>query len=350
MKPEIKLYTLKNKHGLSASIINLGAIITSISTPDWEGNFQDITLGYDTLAEYLKPKDNFYYGAVVGRYGNRIAKGHFSLDGKSYQLAQNIGENHLHGGVQGLDQVFWEVEQTTEQGRDRLTLTYLAKDGEEGYPGNLQITITYTLCDDNTLTIDYHARTDQKTIVNLTNHSYYNLKGRGNGDILDHELTLNASYYVPIEDTMIPQGEITPVADSPFDFREGKRIGRDIQEDHPQLINGKGYDHYFIGDEEAGERLRFFGRLQEESTGRVMEVFTEESGAQIYTGNFLGASSEEELATYFCKHAGVCIETQIHPDSPNQANFPSPELSPEEAYSTKTIFKFSTLCGCRKWK
>ncbi len=338
----IRLYTLKNNHGMTVKITNYGAIITSISVPDRNGGFADVALGYNQVGDYTNAVDKPYFGAIVGRYGNRIAKGEFTLNNETYRLAVNNGPNHLHGGVVGFDKVVWTANPTAGDGWTGLTLSYYAKDKEEGYPGNLDITVTYQLNEDNELSVVYHATTDQATPVNLTQHTYFNLKGEGNGDILGHELMLNASHYTPVDSTLIPTGEIAPVAGTPFDFTKAKAIGRDISKNHQQLEFGAGYDHNWVinGETKPGQ-LRLAARVHEPTTGRILEVHTDEPGVQFYCGNFLDGRLRGKSGKTYVHRGGFCLETQHYPDSPNQANFPSCILQPGETYQTTTVFKFA---------
>lgn len=338
----IRLYTLENKHGVVVQITNYGAIITSISTPDRNGNFADIALGYDRLEDYVNAVDRPYFGAVVGRYGNRIAKGKFTLDGEGYSLAVNNGPNHLHGGIIGFDKVVWEAHPIAGDDWNGLQLHYLAKDKEEGYPGNLDVTVRYILHDENALVVEYLATTDKATPVNLTQHTYFNLKGEGNGDILGHELMLNASRYTPVDETLIPTGEIAPVVGTPFDFTTPKPIGRDIGQSHPQLKFGRGYDHNWVINGASHAALRLAARVYEPSTGRVLEVLTDAPGIQFYCGNFLDGRLRGKSGKAYIRRGGFCLETQHYPDSPNQSHFPSCILRPGETYRTTTRFQFGT--------
>lgn len=337
---EIKLYTLKNKAGTTVKVTNYGAIITSIITADRKGAMADIALGYNDVSGYMNAVDKPYFGAIVGRYGNRIAKGKFSIDGKDYKLATNNGSNHLHGGVVGLDKVVWDVKSA---GPNSIGLHYLAKDGEEGYPGNLDINVTYTLTDTNELKIDYLATTDQKTPINLTNHTYFNLKGEGQGTILGHELMINAKGFTPVDSGLIPTGKITTVSATPFDFTTAKAIGRDISKNEQQLEYGRGYDHNWVLDGSSKKgHLRLAATLYEPTTGRFMEVFTEEPGLQFYCGNFLAGNLKGKSGKTYVYRGGLCLETQHYPDSPNQPAFPNTILNPGETYKTTTVYKFST--------
>lgn len=336
----IKLYTLKNESGMTVRVTNYGAIVTSIIVPDRNGKQADVALGYDRVEDYINAVDKPYFGAVVGRYGNRIAKGEFTLDGETYSLLKNNGENHLHGGAIGFDKVVWTVDEYVEG--QALTLSYLAKDKEEGYPGNLQLKITYTLADDNSLVVDYHATTDKATPVNVTQHTYFNLKGEGQGTILDHQLMLNAKKFTPVDESLIPTGEMPTVAGTPFDFTTPKAIGRDIGQQNEQLVFGLGYDHNWILDTDGKEgELSLAAQVHEPSSGRVMEIYTTEPGIQFYCGNFLDGRLKGKSGKPYVHRGGFCLETQHFPDSPNQPNFPSTILKPGETYDSKTVFKFS---------
>ena len=327
---EVYLYTLTNDLGLQVAIINYGGAITLLRVPDRDGVLGDIVLGFETLDEYVRnPR---YFGALIGRHANRIALGRFSLNGVEYQLDQNNGVNHLHGGFKGFDKRVWNA--TEEQSSDSvvLHLGYVSKDGEEKYPGMVSAVVSYYLFHDQ-LRIDYGATTDTETIVNLTNHSYFNLKGEGT--ILDHELTLNADSFTPVSKDLIPTGEISPVAGTPMDFRQGKRIGAEISD-----ITG-GYDHNFVLNEHD-DSLRSAGRLYEESTGRVVEILTTQPGMQFYSGNFLDGSLVGKNGIVYHKYTGLCLEPQHFPDAPNHPNFPSTVLRPGEEYKQTTVFRFST--------
>ena len=337
---QIKLYTLKNKAGTTVKITNYGATVTSIVTADRDGKLADIALGYNDVSGYMNAVDKPYFGAVVGRYGNRIAKGQFSFDGKEYKLATNNGENHLHGGVIGFDKVVWDAAVV---GKNAVKFSYLAKDGEEGYPGNLQITVTYTLTEDNELQLDYLATTDKKTPVNLTNHTYFNLKGEGEGTILDHELMINAKATTPVDIGLIPTGKIVPVVGTPFDFTTAKAIGRDIGKKDQQLEFGLGYDHNWVLDKgDKDGKMTLAATVYEPTTGRFMEVFTQEPGIQFYCGNFLAGNLKGKAGKTYVNRGGFCLETQHYPDSPNQPDFPATLLSPGEEYKTTTLYKFSS--------
>ena len=323
-------YTLTNSHGFEVSVTNYGGAITSLKTPDRDGNFGEIVLGFETLDDYVhNPR---YFGALIGRHANRIADGKFSLNGSNYQLPQNNGANHLHGGFKGFDKRVWDVRES----ENTLHLTYFSKDGEEGYPGNVTAAVDYTLLD-NELRVDYRATTDQDTIVNLTNHSYFNL--RGAGTILDHELTLNANHFTPVSEDLIPTGEIRSVEETPMDFREGKAIGSEISSSYDQLGFTGGYDHNFVVNDYDGS-LKSAGRLYEPSTGRVLEVLTTQPGMQFYSGNFLDGTLVGRNGFVYVKYAGLCLEPQHFPDAPNHPNFPSTVLRPGEEHKQTTVYRF----------
>ncbi len=338
----IKLYTLKNQNGVEVKITNYGAIVTSIVVPDKNGKMADIALGYNRVEDYMNAVDKPYFGAIVGRYGNRIARGQFTIDGETYQLAVNNGENHLHGGIIGFDKVVWNAEPVEGKNSSGLELTYLAKDGEEGYPGNLNVTVTYTLNDENELKVDYHATTDKATHVNLTQHTYFNLKGEGEGDILGHELMLNAPHFTPVDSGLIPTGERQSVDGTPFDFQKAKAIGRDIGEENQQLTYGGGYDHnWVLAKPSPKQEMALAARVHEPESGRVLEIETTEPGIQFYCGNFLDGRLKGKSGKPYVHRGGFCLETQHYPDSPNQENFPSTLLKPGEEYQTTTVFRFS---------
>jgi aldose 1-epimerase len=331
----VEAYTLKNAQGIELTAIGYGGIITSLKTPDRSGAVGDIVLGFDTLDGYLKGHP--YFGAIIGRYGNRIGKAQFVLDGKTYPLAKNNGPNHLHGGIKGFDKVLWAT--STPAGQNAIVFTRTSPDGEEGYPGNLAMHVTYTLTDANELIVDYHATTDKATPVNLTQHTYFNLAGNGSGDILGHELTLNADRYTPVDDTLIPTGELASVEATPFDFRKPTAIGARINGDHAQLKAGKGYDHNWVLNRSgAGQQLA--ARVVDPKTGRTLEVTTEEPGIQFYAGNFLDGTLTGKGGAVYAHRTGFCLETQHYPDSPNKPDFPSTILKPGQDYKTRTVFKF----------
>ena len=336
----IKLYTLSNANGMQMKVTNYGAIITSLMVPDRDGKLADVALGHDSLEKYLNAADKPYLGAIVGRYGNRIAKGQFTIDGTTYELATNNGENHLHGGNIGYDKVVWDAK--PDPAKNAIVLSYHSHDGEEGYPGNLAISVTYTLTDENELVVDYEATTDKATPVNLTQHTYFNLKGEGEGTILDHELMLNAKQFTPVDSGLIPTGELVDVAGTPFDFTSAKEIGRDVAARHNQLLYGGGYDHNWVIDRGGKEGLVLAAQLYAPASGRMMEVHTTEPGIQFYCGNFLNGALTGKAGKPYVYRGGLCLETQHYPDSPNQPNFPSTILKPGEKYETKTVFRFST--------
>jgi len=339
---EVELYTIRNGHGAEVSIMTYGATVVSLKVPDREGNVGDVALGFDTLDGYLG--ENPYFGSIVGRYGNRIAGGEFVLDGETYALARNNGPNHLHGGEIGFDKVIWQGRDYTEGENTSVEFTYVSEDGEEGYPGILSAKVTYTLTAYNELIVDYEATTDKATPVNLTQHTYFNLSGEGQGDILGHELYLNASHFTPVDSTLIPTGEIRSVAGTALDFKSAPRtIGARIGDDDPQLAIGNGYDHNYVLDRDGSTALILAARVHDPISGRTMEVHTTEPGVQLYTGNFLDGSIVGKSGHIYGRHAGFCLETQHYPDSPNQPNFPSTILRPGERYITRTVFAFGTL-------
>jgi aldose 1-epimerase len=337
---KVDLYILRNAQGMEVEIITYGGRITSIKAPDKNGKYEDVVLGFDSIGQYVS--DNPFFGALIGRYGNRIAKGEFSLDGKKFSLPLNDGENHLHGGEKGFDKVVWKVEEVPEN-KNSLKLSYLSQDMEQGYPGNLNTVVTYTLNDNNSLDVLYEATTDKKTILNLTQHSYFNLSGDFSSTILDHEVKINADKYLPVDATLIPTGEQKNVEGTPFDFREAKTIGRDIvkENEDEQLKRGLGFDHCWVLNEQ-NSGVRFAASAYHPESGRLLEVFTDEPGIQFYTGNFLdGTLTQKGGVGTYGKRSGFCLETQHFPDSPNQDDFPSVVLAPGEKYTSKTSFKFS---------
>lgn len=329
----VELYTLSNKQGVEAKIMNYGGIVVSLRTPDRTGKSGDITLGFDTLEGYLKP--NPYFGAIVGRYGNRIAHGRFKLDGVEYKLAQNNGENALHGGIKGFDKQVWKVK---DAGPQFVELGYLSRDGEEGYPGNLDVTVRYTLTDNNELRIDYSATTDKDTVLNLTNHTYFNLAGEG--DVLQHELKLYADRFTPVDKGLIPTGELRDVAGTPFDFRKPVAIGARINADDEQIRLGGGYDHNFVLNK-SGDALAPAAEVFEPHSGRVLVVLTTEPGVQFYTGNFLDGTIHGKGGQVYQRRSAFCLETQHFPDSPNHPEFPTTTLKPGARYHSTTVWKFS---------
>jgi aldose 1-epimerase len=339
---KVSLFTLRNAQGATAIICNYGGIVTSLRMPDRKGRFRDIVLGFKTLAEYAEKSP--YFGCLVGRFANRVAGGKFTLDGKAYQLAVNNGPNSLHGGLRGFDKVVWDAESNeiveTVQGPS-LKLRYVSADGEEGYPGKLSVTAIYTLTHRNELKLVYRARTDRKTIVNLTHHSYFNLAGEGSGDILDHQVTLHASRYTPIDRNLIPTGRIQSVKGTPFDFRAAQAVGARIDQANEQLRHANGYDHNWIADKPPG-KLGLMARVTEPGSGRVMEVLSTAPGFQFYSGNFLDGTLNGKSGKTYPFRSGFCIEPQHYPDSPNHRNFPSAVLKPGEIYKHTIIYRFST--------
>lgn len=337
---EVPIYTLVNDAGMTARITPYGGIVVALTAPDRDGVMGDVVLGFDTLAEYVD--HNPFFGCLVGRYGNRIAGGQFTLDGVTYNLAQNNGPNHLHGGIEGFDKKLWAARAIENDRGPALALHYTSPDGEEGYPGTLQVDVTYTLTHDGALVIDYTAVTDSPTIVNLTNHSYFNLSAGQAPTILDQTLMLNASAFTPVDATLIPTGEVRAVAGTPFDVREPARIGDRIDEEHEQLAYGGGYDHNWVLDgRPVTAEPRLAGQVHDPLTGRVMEVLTTEPGVQVYTANMLPEMPGKGGQTYGPR-AAICLETQHYPDSPNRPDFPSTTLRPGETYRTTTVYSFST--------
>lgn len=334
---EVFSYTLKNINGLEMKVINYGGIITSLSVPDKDGNIEDIVMGHNELAPYLK--DNPFFGALVGRYGNRIAGGEFTLDDKVYELETNNGPNHLHGGSEGFDKKFWDIEPFKNKYGMGLKLSCLSPDGDQGYPGSLLVHVTYFLSSDNTLEIDYTATTSKKTVVNMTQHSYFNLSAMKD-DILNQELVINADRYLVVDRSLIPTGEQREVSNTPFDFRSPKEVGQDINSKNEQMEFGHGYDHCWVLNA-SDEKIPFAASLYDPTSGRFMEVFTTEPGIQLYTGNFLDGSKVGKNGEKYVLNGALCLETQHYPDSPNQPDFPSTELNPGETYHTITAMKFS---------
>ena len=333
-------FILSNNNGMEVRIITYGGIITSWTAPDKNGDYKDIVLGYNTLDEY--EAETPYFGALIGRYGNRIAKGKFSLDNQEYTLAVNNGVNHLHGGLKGFDKVIWDAKTIVSDSTVSLELSYLSKDMEEGYPGNLETKVTYTLNNKDELSVNYEATTDKPTIVNLTQHSYFNLTADFNQDILGHELVINADSFLPVDYTLVPTGELRDVSGTPFDFRTLKAIGTHIDNENIQLKNGLGYDHcWALNDQDTG--VRFVASAYEPVSGRLLEVFSDEPGIQFYSGNFLDGTLPSKNNGMYQHRTGFCLETQHYPDSPNQKNFPSVRLSPGEKYNSKTVFRLSAV-------
>lgn len=325
----VQLFTLKNANGMEVSITNYGGIVTSIKAPDKNGKIEDVVLGFDDLEQYKAGHP--FFGAIAGRYANRIANGRFELNDEVYELATNNGENHLHGGEVGFDKKVWDYK--LNENENAVTFSYLSADGEEGYPGNLDVSVTYTLTDENELKIDYHATTDKPTVVNLTNHSYFNLSGDPSQGIRDHLLTIHAGQYTPVDEGLIPTGELRSVEGTPFDFKKAEYIGARIDSIPP------GYDHNFVLNN-PDEGVRKIATVQHEESGRVMEVYTDKPGVQLYTGNFLDGNFSDRNGNPIEQHAALCLETQHFPDSPNKPDFPSPVLNENETYQTTTIYQF----------
>ena len=334
----VDLYILKNVHGMETRITNYGGIVVSLTAPDRNGAYADVVLGFNDLESYLTKNDP-YLGAIIGRYGNRIAKGSFKLSGVEYKLAVNNGENHLHGGIKGFDKVLWTGKEMRTPNGPAVVLTYVSKDGEEGYPGNLRVRVTYTLTNKDELKIDYFATTDKATVLNLTHHSYFNLLGEGNGDILQHQVTINGARFLPTDSGSIPTGELAKVAGTPFDFLKSTAIGARINQEHEQLKFGNGYDHTWVINGRPGT-LRLAATATESSQGRVMEVWTTEPGVQFYTGNFLNGSLTGKAGKPYPRRSGFCLETQHYPDSPNQPSFPTTTLRRGVPYRSTTIYRF----------
>lgn len=332
---KVELFTLRNESGMTVQITNYGGRVVDLWVPDKNGTFQDVVLGYATLDGYLTSNE-IYFGTLIGRYGNRIGEARFTLGDSVYTLAANNGPNHLHGGVKGFNNVVWDAIQNDES---TLLLSYLSPDGEEGYPGNLQVNVTYELTGDNELKIEYRATTDKPTHVNLTNHSYFNLKGAGNGDINDHILQINAPSYTPVDRGLIPTGEIVPVDGTPFDFREPAAIGSRLQEENQQLAYGMGYDHNWVL-QPAENGLTLAARVVEPASGRTLEVYTSEPGIQFYGGNFLTGRDTGKNSMVYGHRGAFCLETQHFPDTPNKPQFPTTLLEPGQEYTSVCIYKF----------
>src|SRR5208282_3820473 len=336
----ITLYTLTNSHGVEIRAMNYGGIILSVRVPDRKGQLGDIVLGHETLEGYVPNPP--YFGAIVGRYANRIANGTFTLDGKTYTLPKNDGPNTLHGGVdKTFNKVVWDGEALKD--KTGVAFSYLSKDGDDGFPGNAKIKVTYTLTDANELVIDYEATTDKATVINLSQHSYFNLSGEGNGDILNHEVMLNADRFTPVDKNLIPTGELRPVKGTPLDFTTSTRVGARVDDSYDQMVLAHGYDHNWVLNREGkGDGLVLAARVYEPTTGRVLEVSTTQPGIQFYTGNFLDGTVTGKHGHVYKRRYGLCLETQHFPDSPNHPDFPSTILKPGETFKSKTVFKFST--------
>lgn len=339
----VYLWTLTNKNGLVAKITNYGGIVTELWLPDKTGKMADCVLGFDNLADYLKPNNSPYFGALIGRYGNRIGGAQFTLEGRTYQLAKNDNQiNHLHGGVKGFDKVVWNGKEVKAKNGEGLELTYLSRDGEEGYPGNLNVKVVYMLTNKNELTMEYWATTDKPTVVNLTQHNYYNLGGQASGSILNELMMINADKFTPTDSKLIPTGEILPVAGTPMDFRKPTAIGARIDANYQPLKFAGGYDHNWILIKKKPNEMSLAAKVVDPKSGRVMEVLTNEPAIQFYSGNFLNGTIVGKGGVKYVKNSALCLETQHYPDSPNHPNFPSTELKPGQEYHTKTINLFKT--------
>ncbi|TYZ11041.1 galactose mutarotase [Hymenobacter lutimineralis] len=339
---QVQLYTLTNAHGLKATITNYGGTLTSLLVPDKNGKLGDVVLGFDSLDGYLAPvykQEGPYFGALIGRYGNRIAKGKFTLEGKPYTIPTNNAPNTLHGGKEGFDKKLWQATPGTSADGQTLTLTYQSKDGEEGYPGTLNVKVVYTLTADDALRLDYTATTDKPTVLNLTNHSYFNLNLASKQGILDHELTLNADRFTPVDNTLIPTGVLQSVQGTPMDFRQPHRIGERIKQ-VPGAAPG-GYDHNWVLADAQRSSIEQAATVYEPTTGRTMQVFTDQPGVQFYSSNFLKGNLKGKEGVTYNQYAGLCLETQHFPDSPNRPNFPSTELKPGETFRSTTEYRFS---------
>ena len=336
------LFTLSNEEGIEVDITNYGGIIVAIRMPDKSGNIENVVLGFNSVEDYNSDAyltEGPYFGAIIGRFGNRIDKGRFKLEGKEYQLATNNGPNHLHGGLKGFDKVLWNAEKIKSGKTVGLKLSYLSKDMEEGYPGNLSVEVSYTLTEENELKIEYAATTDKTTIVNLTNHSYFNLRGDAKGDVLGHKVMVKAEQFVPINENFIPEGNLREVKGGPFDFTHPKAIGDGIEADDQQIRNGHGYDHCMVLGRKG--EMKLAATAFEPESGRLLEVFTTEPGVQLYTANFLTGKLTGKGGVPYKRRYGLCFETEHFPDAPNRPGFPSVELKPGERYATSTTFKFS---------
>ena len=334
---QVKIFTLKNQKGMEITVTNFGGRIVSWLVPDKKGTMEDVVFGFDSITGYLGAKDT-YFGAAVGRYGNRIAKGEFSIGDIQYKLAQNNGVNSLHGGMVGFSKKVWDVVQKSPS---ELNLTLVSPDMDEGFPGELTVAMTYRLTNENELIIQYDAKCDKPTVVNLTNHSFFNLHGAGNGNILDHQLTINADYFTPIDSTLIPTGELAAVDHTPFDFRKAELIGARINSDHQQIKFGLGYDINFVLKKNPDLGVQLAASVYEPQSGRLLEVFTDQPGIQFYTGNFLDGSNIGKKGKAYGYRTGLCLETQHYPNSPNQPKFPTVELMPDQVYTHTCIYKFS---------
>ena len=337
---EVNAFVLKNARGMSVQILDLGGVIASIKVPDSSGNFADVTTGFDYPQPYLDGAG--YMGAIVGRYANRISGGKFSIDGIDYSLAKNNGDNAIHGGLVGFDKKIWDVEFLVSLHDSKLKLSTFSPDGEEGYPGRVEVSVTYTLNDQNQLTIDYSATSDKATIINLTNHAYFNLDGHKAGSILEHEVMLNANHFTPIDESSIPTGVILDVAGTPLDFRQRKAIGLEIESEDQQMNFGSGYDHNFVINHSESGSVSLAAEVYSPNSGRVMKVYTDQPGVQFYTGNFLNGKLVGKEGAVYGRRSAFCLETQHFPDSPNKPTFPSTILQPGDQFASRTIFEFLT--------
>ena len=337
---EVNAFVLKNARGMSVQILDLGGVIASIKVPDSSGNFADVTTGFDYPQPYLDGAG--YMGAIVGRYANRISGGKFSIDGIDYSLAKNNGDNAIHGGLVGFDKKIWDVELLVGLHDAKLKLSTFSPDGEEGYPGRVEVSVIYTLNDQNQLTIDYSATSDKATIINLTNHAYFNLDGHQAGSILEQEVMLNANHFTPIDESSIPTGVILDVAGTPLDFRQRKAIGLDIESEDRQMTFGSGYDHNFVINHSEPGSVSLAAEVYSPNSGRVMKVYTDQPGVQFYTGNFLNGTLVGKEGAVYGRRSAFCLETQHFPDSPNKPMFPSTILQPGDQFSSRTIFEFLT--------
>jgi aldose 1-epimerase len=334
----VDVITIANARGTEARVATYGGIVLSLRVADRAGRFDDVVLGYDDIRGYVR--DSPYFGAIVGRYGNRIAGGRFTLDGTTYELATNNGPNHLHGGLRGFDKVVWECAPFERSGTGGVVLTHSSPDGDEGFPGALDVEVTYTLNERDELSVDYRATTDRPTVINLTQHSYFNLAANNSDDVLNHELMLSASRFTPVDETLIPLGPLAPVDGTPFDFRKPTRVGARIDDNSMQMQRGGGYDHNFVLDRPTAGALFYAAHVHEPLTGRTLDVHTTEPGVQFYTGNFLDGSIRGKSGRVYGRRAGFCLETQHFPNSPNEPSFPSTVLRPDGEYRSRTEFRF----------
>lgn len=335
---DVALYTLESRNGLILQVTNLGLRVVSLWAPDKNGKYDDVSVGYENIDRYIHNSGERFLGPVVGRYANRIAKGKFTLDGKTYSLPINNNGQTLHGGLKGLDMVVWDVDSV---GKNSIRFSYLSPDGQEGFPGNLKINVEYSLTDDNGFKISYKATTDAPTVVNLSNHTFFNLKGEANGTITDHLLTIYASHTTPIDSVLIPTGEIASVENTPFDFRKSKTIGERIDQENQQLKNGLGYDHNWVLDKTEPNKIELAAELLEPTSGRLMQIYTDQPGLQFYSGNFFDGKTNGKYGKPIKYREAIALETQKFPDSPNQPNFPSTRLNPGQVYTQTCIYKFS---------